>query len=122
MREIEVLQPRAIIIGKTILFPGKNPVTDELGEQISKRKGTQKALAMFERAGVIKLHEKADPKAPKFDTTDSLAGLDDEKALKVIELETDKGRLEKWKKKAKPALKVAIEDRIAMLELEAEGS
>ena len=119
MQTITVNQPRAIVIGKHILFPGKNVISPEFAKEIEARPGTMKALDMFARARVITFNAK---EGKVLDTSDSLVGLDEPQAVALIESTKDKDTLERWAKKAKGKTKAAIDDQLAILKMEKGGS
>lgn len=102
MMLITVTEPRAIIIGKHILLPGRNEISDELAALIERQPGTIRALAKFKRSGLIKF----DGSGPKFDADDSLNGLDDARAIALVEQTEDEAQLERWLRKTKPKSKL----------------
>lgn len=111
--QIEVCQPRGIVIGKHVLLPGRNDVSQELAELIASRPGTMRALEKLERAKVIKTGSGGEQLAG-----DSLVGLDEATAIRMVEATHTRAQLDVWKRRAKGKLRVAIEDQIAIIEME----
>jgi hypothetical protein len=99
---ITVTEPRAIIIGKHILLPGRNELSEEMADTIQRQPGTKRALEKFARSGLIKF----DGSGPKLDASDSLEGLDDARALHLVESTEDEAQLERWLRKTKPKSKL----------------
>jgi hypothetical protein len=111
IRQIEVLQPRAVIFGSFMLLPGVNDLKAEFLEELAKRPAWQKQIDRLSRPGkghdgepcspVLRVLEKADKKAKRYDGTDSLAGLSDEAAAKLIDGCDAADQLQRWHKTAK---------------------
>lgn len=124
MRQLEVLQPRAVIFkgaSDHIFIPGVNDMTPEFEADLARHPAWEKQLERLAGSKIARVLQ-AGEKGQKFDASDSPFGVGVELGIKIIESQMDVPTLRRWLRstKAKGALKKAIEDQIALATLEAE--
>ncbi len=124
MRQLEVLQPRAVVFkGKNdhVFIPGLNELSEEFEEELAAREAWQKALKRLAASDVARVLEEGET-GKIVDSSASPFGVKQDAALKIIDAQTSIPTLERWarSKKAKGAVKRKIEEQIAFLKLEAE--
>lgn len=123
MRQLEVLQPRAVIFkgaSDHIFIPGVNDMTPEFEADLAKHPAWQKQIDRLAGSKIARVLQPGE-KGQKFDASDSPFGVSVELGIKIVEAQSDVPTLRKWLRspKAKGALKKAIEEQIALMTLEA---
>jgi hypothetical protein len=130
MRQLEVLQPRAIIFksgqehafGDHIFIPGTAEMSEEFEKGLEVVPGWKKQIDRLKRSNVIRVLEEGDDSGAKIDSSASPFGLPAEAAKQVIGAQWDVKTLVRWaaSSKAKGAIKRAIDEQLVLAKLDAE--